>query len=88
MKNLYIVIETDDGNVLAAFDTLADAEEYIFTISEEEVYETMTTADPMDVFGSPTWNCKIDYKWLIQDCLSSFLINKIPYLKENIKNEM
>lgn len=88
MKYLYIVVEKDDENAIAAFDTLADAEEYIYTISEEETYETMTIANPVDVFGFPVWNYKIDYKWLIQDCLSSFLINKIPYLKENIKNEM
>ena len=88
MKYIYIVIEIDDGNAIAAFDTLADAEEYIYTISEEETYETMMIADPLDVFGSPVWNYKIDYKWLIQDCLSSFLINKIPYLRESVKNEM
>ena len=85
MKYIYIVIETDDGNALAAFDTLADAEEYIFTISEEEIYKVMMIADPLDVFGFPTWNYKTNYKWLMQDCLNSFLIEKVPYLKESIK---
>ena len=64
--------------VLGIYATLADAEEAIFTECEWYVYEVMMTGDPLDVYGMPSWDWKIDYKWLMEDALRTFSIQEVP----------
>lgn len=64
--------------VLGIYATLADAEEAIFTECEWYAYEVMMTGDPLDVYGMPSWDWKIDYKWLMEDALRTFSIQEVP----------
>lgn len=64
--------------VLGIYATLADAEEAIFTECEWYAYEVMMTGDPLDVFGMPSWDWRIDYKWLMEDALRTFSIQEVP----------
>ena len=47
----------------------------------------MMTADPLDVFGMPEWDWKIDYKWLVEDAMRTFAIQEVPVygIKEGIE---
>ena len=66
---MFAAYENDcvENPVLGIYDTRADAEEAIFTECEWYVYEVMMTGDPLDVFGLPFWDWKIDYKWLMKE---------------------
>ena len=77
---MFVVYENDcvKDPVLGIYATLADAEEAIFTECEWYVYETMMTEDPLDVYGTPSWMWKIDYKWLMEDALRAFSIQEVP----------
>jgi hypothetical protein len=77
---MFVVYENDyvKDPVLGIYATLADAEEAIFTECEWYVYETMMTEDPLDVYGTPSWIWKIDYKWLMEDALRTFNIQEVP----------
>ena len=76
----YAVYENDnvEDPVLGIYATLADAEEAIFTECEWYAYEVMMTGDPLDVYGMPSWDWKIDYKWLMEDALRTFSIQEVP----------
>ena len=77
---MFAVYENDDieDPVLGIYPTRADAEEAIFTECEWYVYEVMMTGDPLDVFGLPSWDWEIDYKWLMEDALRTFSIQEVP----------
>ena len=77
---MFAVYENDyvENPVLGIYDTRADAEEAIFTECEWYVYETMMTEDPLEVYGTPSWMWKIDYKWLMEDALRTFSIQEVP----------
>ena len=64
--------------VLGIYATLADAEEAIFTECEWYAYEVMMTGEPLDVYGMPSWDWKVDYKWLMEDALRTFSIQEVP----------
>ena len=64
--------------VIGIYATLADAEEAIFTECEWYAYEVMMTGDPLDVYGMPSWDWKVDYKWLMEDALRTFSIQEVP----------
>ena len=64
--------------VLGVYATLADAEEAIFTECEWYAYEVMMTGDSLDVYGTPSWDWKVDYKWLMEDALRTFSIQEVP----------
>ena len=72
-ENAYV-----EDPVLGIYATLADAEEAIFTECEWYAYEVMMTGDPLDVYGMPSWDWKIDYKWLMEDALRTFSIQEVP----------
>ena len=67
-----------ENPVLGVYATLADAEEAIFTECEWYAYEVMMTGDPLDVYGMPSWDWKVDYKWLMEDALRTFSIQEVP----------
>ena len=67
-----------ENPVFGVYATLADAEEAIFTECEWYAYEVMMTGDPLDVYGMPSWDWKIDYKWLMEDALRTFSIQEVP----------
>ena len=67
-----------ENPVLGIYATLADAEEAIFTECEWYAYEVMMTGDPLDVYGMPSWDWKVDYKWLMEDALRTFSIQEVP----------
>ena len=77
--SMFAVYENDTQNpVFGIYATLADAEEAIFTECEWYAYEVMMTGDPLDVYGMPSWDWKIDYKWLMEDALRTFSIQEVP----------
>ena len=77
---MYAVYENAhvEDPVLGVYVTLADAEEAIFTECEWYAYEVMMTGDPLDVYGVPFWDWKVDYKWLMEDALRTFSIQEVP----------
>lgn len=82
-KEVYLVIETDfdySFDVRDAYNSLADAEEAIFTEAEDFAYEVIMAEDPMDVKGSKTWDIPLDNKWLMRDYAESFTIHKVEVI--------
>lgn len=77
---MYAVYENDyvQNPIYGIYATRADAEEAIFTECEHYVYEIMMTANPLEVYGEPSWHWKIDYKWLMEDALQTFTIQEVP----------
>ena len=77
---MFAVYENDnvEDPVLGIYATRADAEEAIFTECEWYAYEIMMTGDPLDVYGMPSWDWKIDYKWLMEDALRTFSVQEVP----------
>lgn len=67
-----------ENPVLGVYATRADAEEAIFTECEWYAYEVMMTGDPLDVYGMPSWDWKVDYKWLMEDTGRTFSIQEVP----------
>lgn len=86
---MYAVYENDsiEDPIYGIYLSLADAEEAIFAECEDYAYETMMTADPLDVFGCAEWDWKIDYKWLVEDAMKTFAIQEVPIfgIKETIE---
>lgn len=86
---MYAVYENDnvEDPVYGVYPTRADAEEAILAECEDYAYEIMMTANPLDVFGMPEWDWKIDYKWLVEDAMRTFAIQEIPVygIKETIE---
>ena len=76
--NYYYLIIDRCGIVGSAYPVLADAEEAIFSICEEWVYETMVCGDPADVTGYEEWLYKEDWLYLMDDAAKDFHICKIP----------
>jgi hypothetical protein len=46
----------------------ADAEEFVFSLCEDWVYELMTNADAGEVFGRDDWDWYADWLYLMVDC--------------------
>ena len=67
-----------ESPIYGVYATRADAEEAILAESEAYAYEVMMTCDPMDVFGVPAWDWKLDFKWLVEDSMRTFAIQEVP----------
>lgn len=61
------------------YSNRADVEEAFYETCADWVYKLMMTEDPLEVFGLPEWNWKIDYEWLMKDCARTLIIVEVPY---------
>lgn len=76
-SRMFAVIDTSDGKTYGVYATQADAEEAIFTESEDFAYEVLMTDDPEDVIGNECWNYPEDWRYLMRDCSYTFAINEV-----------
>lgn len=66
-------------DILGIYFNREEVEEAFYATCEDWVYETMMTADPLEVFGLPEWDWASDYKWLMEDCAKTLRIVEVPY---------
>ena len=77
------IVATDGGKICGVLPSRADAEEYIFSEVEDEVYTVMMMDDAYDIFGRKEWNYSEDYKCLMSDFASYYYIEEAPFFEEN-----
>lgn len=76
---MYVVlVDSEDSPVLGVYMNPTDAEEAILSECENDIYELMMTADPLDTLGVEDWDWHENYYWLLKDYGSSFRISTTP----------
>ena len=81
MTTKFILMDNDiyDGeDIYGIYSNRADDEEAFYEFCADWVYEVMITEIPLEVRGSPEWDWKIDYKWLMKECARSLIIVEAP----------
>ena len=64
---VYVVNESYPA-ITTVHQSRADAEEFVFSLCEDWVYELMTNADAGEVFGKDDWDWHTDWLYLMVDC--------------------
>ena len=77
METRYVIFDDVEEGFRGIYATQADAEEILYDLLEEYVYEVMMTEDPWDVRGKEEWDWHEDWVWLMTDAWRTFRIEPV-----------